>query len=141
MSNAISTYKVYLMKGSTAGTSSPTYTQLVEIKDFPDLGSDPALLDKTTLSDSMRTYISGLQDSGALVFTANYNTTDYSTLAALAGANNQYQVCFGSTSGSDGAFSFDGYLSVYVAGGGVNEVVDMKITIVPSSAITAIMPS
>ena len=39
--------------------------------------------------------------------------------------------------GSDGKFEFKGQLSVFPVGGGVNEVVDMTITIAPSTPITA----
>lgn len=45
---AISTYKVFLMKGTTSG-SSTTYEKLVDIKDFPDLGGAPEMLETTTL--------------------------------------------------------------------------------------------
>ena len=38
--------------------------------------------------------------------------------------------------GSDGKFEFKGQLSVFPVGGGVNEVVDMTITIAPSTPIT-----
>lgn len=55
-----------------------------------------------------------------------------------------YAVWFGGTEnagvvtpdGSNGKFSFDGELSVYPVGGGVNEVVNMNITIAPSTPIT-----
>ena len=49
---AISTYKVFLMKASGG-----TYTKLIDIKDFPDLGGAPEMLETTTLSDKMQTYI------------------------------------------------------------------------------------
>ena len=130
MSDAISTYQVTLQHYATSA-----YSPLVEIKDFPDLGGDISVLDKTTLSENMRTYIPGIQDSGALEFTANYNLTDYQTLVALRGTEEKYAVYFGSN-GADGKFLFDGYLDVHPVGAGVNEVVDMKITIAPSSVIT-----
>ena len=38
--------------------------------------------------------------------------------------------------GSNGKFEFDGQFSVYHVGGGVNEVVDMNISIAPSTPIT-----
>ena len=38
--------------------------------------------------------------------------------------------------GTDGKFEFKGQLSAYPVGGGVNEVVDMNITIAPSTPIT-----
>ena len=37
--------------------------------------------------------------------------------------------------GTDGKFEFEGQLSVFPVGGGVNEVVDMTITIAPSTPI------
>ena len=137
---AISTYKVYLMKQS--GT---TWSKLVDIKDFPDLGGAPEMLETTTLSDHMQTYIPGIQSNDALEFTCNYTKTDFTTLKALEGATNHYAVWFGGTGtvgnvtpdGSDGKYEFDGQLSVHVVGGGVNEVVDMVISIAPSTVITA----
>lgn len=138
---AISTYKVFLMKKGSTGN---TYTKLIDIKDFPDLGGAPELLETTTLSDKMQTYIPGIQSIDALEFTANYTKTDYDTLAALADTEAEYAVWFGGTEsagtvtpdGSNGKFSFKGKLNVHVVGGGVNEVVDMTITITPSTVIT-----
>ena len=128
---AISTYGVYLMH--KIGTAS-SYTKLVDIKDFPDLGGAAEMLETTTLSDSMQTYIDGIQSSDALEFTANYSKADYTTLQALKSQNIDYAVYFGEN-GNNGIFTFKGYLSVRVNGGGVNEVVGMTISITPSSAI------
>ena len=136
---AISTYKVFLMK-----KTSETWGKLIDIKDFPDLGGSPELLETTTLSDKMQTYIPGIQSLDALEFTANYTKNDYTTLKALEGVENDYAVWFGGTesggvitpTGNDGKFSFKGALSVFTSGGGVNEVVDMTITIAPSTPIT-----
>lgn len=137
---AISTYKIFLMK---KGSSGSTYEKLVDIKDFPDLGGSPEMLETTTLSDKMQTYISGIQSLDALEFTANYTKTDFTTLKALEGQTTSYAVWFGGTesagtltpTGSDGKFEFDGQLSVFPVGGGVNEVVEMTITIAPSTPI------
>lgn len=137
---AISTYKVFLMKKG----SGDTYAKLVDIKDYPDLGGAPEMLETTTLSDKMQTFIEGIQQLDALEFTANYTKADYETLKALEGTQTDFAVWFGATesqgvltpSGSDGKFSFKGTLSVFVNGGGVNEVVDMTITIAPSTIIT-----
>ena len=136
---AISTYKVFLMK-----KNSGTYEKLVDIKEFPDLGGSPEMLETTTLSDNMQTYIPGIQSLDALEFTANYTLADFTALKALDGVENDYAVWFGGTgegdsltpTGSDGKFEFKGQLSAYPVGGGVNEVVDMTITIAPSTPIT-----
>lgn len=136
---AISTYKVFLMK-----KTENAYEKLVDIKDFPDLGGAPEMLETTTLSDKMQTYIPGIQSLDALAFTANYTKDDYTKLKALEGVENDYAVWFGGTekagvvtpTGTDGKFEFKGQLSAYPVGGGVNEVVDMNITIAPSTPIT-----
>lgn len=137
---AISTYKVFLMH-----YTSSSYTKLVDIKSFPDLGGAPEMLETTTLSDNMQTYIAGIQSLDALEFEANYTKEDYTTLKALEGKTEKYAVWFGGTesggvltpSGTDGKFEFEGQLSVYAAGGGVNEVVNMNISIAPSTPIKA----
>jgi hypothetical protein len=136
---AISTYKIFLMK-----KENDAYEKLIDIKEFPDLGGSPEMLETTTLSDSMQTYIPGIQSLDALEFTANYTLADFTALKALDGVENDYAVWFGGTesggvltpTGSDGKFEFKGQLSVFPVGGGVNEVVDMTITIAPSTPIT-----
>lgn len=139
---AISTYKIFLMMMQDSGS---TYAKLVDIKDFPDLGGAPEMLETTTLSDKMQTYIPGIQSLDALEFTANYTKTDFGKLKALEGQTKKFAVWMGATesggtltpSGSDGKFEFEGQLSVFPVGGGVNEVVDMTITIAPSTPITS----
>ena len=138
---AISTYKVFLMHKAS---SEETYKKLIDIKEFPDLGGEPEMLETTTLSDNMQTYIAGIQSMDGLSFSANYDMTEYQKLKALEGKKESYAVWFGGTEssgtvtpdGSNGKFAFDGELSVYPVGGGVNEVVGMTVTIAPSTPIT-----
>lgn len=135
---AISTYKVFLMKKTTE-----SYEKLVNIKDFPDLGGSPEMLETTTLSDKMQTYIPGIQSLDALEFTANYTKTDYEKLKALEEQEMELSVWFGGTesngevtpTGENGKFNFKGYVSVFITGGGVNEVVGMTVSVAPSAAI------
>lgn len=137
---AISTYRIFLMS-STDGSA---YTKLIDIKSFPDLGGAPEMLETTTLSDSMQTYIPGIQSLDALEFEANYTKEDFVKLKAMEGQEKNYAVWFGGNgegetltpTGSDGKFKFKGKLSVYPVGGGVNEVVGMNINIAPSTPIT-----
>lgn len=136
---AISTIYTFLMKGSAATV--PVYSKLTCIDSFPDLGAPPEQIDVTTLCDTMRHYIPGVQDTGSLQFEAFYDAAVYSTLKALAGVSTPYAVWFGGTdsntpTGSNGKFSFTGDLRVNVVGGGVNEAVKMQITIFPSTDIT-----
>ena len=137
---ASSTYKTFLMKkGSSA------YEKLVDIKDFPDIGGAPEMLETTTLSDSMQTYIEGIMSSDAMEFTINYDLATYTTLVGLKGTETEFAIWFGGTEGTDGAvipdgsegkFEFKGYLSVRVVGKGVNEVKEATISIAPSTPIT-----
>lgn len=127
---AISTYGIYLMH-----KVSDSYTKLIDIKDFPDLGGAPEMLETTTLSDSMQTYIPGIQSLDGLEFTANYTKVDFLKLKELEGKDEQFAVYFGEA-GADGIFEFKGSLSVFPVGGGVNEVVGMTISIAPSTPIT-----
>lgn len=136
---AISTYKIFLMKKDGG-----SYSKLIDIKEFPDLGGAPEMLETTTLTDKMQTYIPGIQSLDSLEFTTNYTLEEYKKLKALEGQDAEYAVWFGGTesgdsvtpTGTDGKFKFNGALSVYANGGGTNEVVEMTITIAPSSVIT-----
>ena len=136
---AISTYKIFLMMKKNT-----SYEKLIDIKDFPDLGGSPEMLETTTLSDKMQTYIPGIQSLDALEFTANYTKEDFTKLKALEGLEHEFAVWFGGTeeanvltpTGTDGKFQFKGQLSAFPVGGGVNEVVDMTVTIAPSTPIS-----
>lgn len=132
--SAISTFKTYLMKGTGSGTI--TWSKLVDIKDFPDLGAAPEPIEVTSLSDPARAYIEGIENSEQKSFTCNYDATAYGTIAALKGTECDIAVWFGATEsngvytpdGSSGKFEGRGFLSVYVNGGGVNEPVNMTVT-------------
>lgn len=139
MAKAISTYKTYLMhKGSGS-----TYTKLLDIVSFPNLGGEPETIDTTTLSDPMRTFILGIQATEKMTFECNYNSEDYAKIVELREKESDFAVWFGAATsdnvdtpdGNEGKFSFKGYIDVYVAGGGVNEAVKMQVVIAPSSRI------
>ena len=132
---AISTYQTYLM--SKDGGS---YSKVIDIKSFGDLGGTPELLDTTTLSDKSKTSILGIQGQEAIEFEANYTKQDFTTVKALEGTEHDFAIYMGASAegvpdGSKGKFSFKGNLSVFVKGGGVNEVTSMTISIAPSTEI------
>lgn len=132
---ATSTIKTYLMyKPSTS------YTKLCDIKDYPDLIGAPEALETTTLSNTARTFIEGLQANEQLSFTANYDPSDFDTLAGLKGEEQDLAVDFGeivspATLPSEGRFTFKGFVSVSIVGKGVNEVREMTITVTPTTEI------
>lgn len=140
MSNLYSTYKTFLMQGT--GTGTLTYSKVVDIKNYPDIGGAPDLIDMTTLSNKSKIGVPGVQNNNAMTFDANYDPTDYQKLKALAdGTAKHFAIYFGGTeengvvtpTGADGKFTFDGILDVYVTGGGVNEGRSMQISITPTT--------
>ena len=124
------------MKGTTSG-SSTTWAKLVDIKDIPDLGGPPEQIETTTLSDPGRTYVPGIENTEQKTITCNYDKNDFDTLNALKGVEQNVAIWFGGTEnqgvvtpdGSEGKFEGKAYINVYVAGAGVNEVVNMTVSL------------
>lgn len=140
---ARSTFRTYLMEKETNA-----WAKLVDIKNYPDLGGAPQSIDTTTLSDDTETSIPGVKQLGdGLQFLANYDKANYTKLKALENIEKDYAVWLGGTgtsttdanpTGDEGIWEFKGRLSVYVNGGGVNEVTNMTIVIMPSTAIKSV---
>lgn len=138
---ATSTYKTFLMM-----KESSTYGKLADIKDYPDLGGAPEMLETTTLSDSMQTHVPGIQSLDSLQFTLNYDEAVYDKLVALKDIEKDFAVWFGGTesagvvtpTGDEGKFQFKGMLSVYVTGKHTNEVREMVVSIAATTVITKV---
>ena len=127
---AINTIGIVLKWGTAPGN----VAKVVDIKDYPDLGGTPDMLETTTLSDTASTFILGLLSQGGLEFTCNYTKADYNAVKDDANTALYYSLEIG-TAGADGIFTWQGQHDVIVVGKGVNEVAEMKITLAPSSAI------
>ena len=120
---AISTYGVVLKYGA----ETPTTT--VAIKDFPSLLGKRSALETTTLSDDARTFIPGVrQTEESFDFNANYDPAVYAAINAL----DEVQKC--ELAFSDGSkYTWDGYLSASVNEGSVDAVIEMTVSITPST--------
>ncbi len=130
---ATNTYQTYLMK-SEEGT---TYTKLVDIINYPDLGSAPDKIDVTTLSDAMKTNILGIQGAAdSMDFDILYDPTTFKSLKDMENKTLHLAIFLGGEDGKLGKFKFDGMLSVYLAGGGVNEARKAKVSLSASTVIT-----
>lgn len=117
----------------TAATQEGPFEKLVDITDYPDLGSEPNKLDTTDLSDTKyMTNILGLQEAPDLEFEANYELDKYTEIAALQDAGDQWFNLELGADGVDGIFEWSGSVQVYKNGGTVDEV--RKMTIVLSAA-------
>jgi hypothetical protein len=104
----------------------------VDIKDFPDLGGAPEVLETTTLSDQIQTYIMGIQGSGMMEFTCNYTKDDFDDVMKDANKDLYYALEFGDK-GDEGIFEWQGQHTAWVVGAGVNAVTEFKIGIAPST--------
>ena len=120
---AISSFGVSLKYGAE------TPTTAVVIKDFPSLLGKRSSLETTTLSDDAQTFIAGIrQQSESFDFTANYDPTVYNTLNALT-APQKWSLTFSDGSG----YSWTGTASVSVNEGSVDAVLEMTISVTPST--------
>lgn len=144
MPKAISSYQVLLCDVAVVDDKYK-FTKLIEIKEYPDMGGTPEMLDCTTTSDPIQTLIPGIQmlDNAGLEFNSNYTKANYLKLQGRADKEQKYGVVFGGEPRDDGtvinngegAFIFDGRLSAFPKGGQVNNVVDLGVSIAPSTSI------
>jgi hypothetical protein len=120
---AISTYGVTLKYGTSTATTP------IAIKDFPQILGSRSALETTTLSDDAQTFIPGIrQQAETLDFTANYDAEEMATINALT-AVQKCELAF-----SDGSkFTWDGYVSAAINEGSVDAVVEMTISITPTT--------
>lgn len=116
---AISTYLTKLSIGDRE----------VDIKDFPSLLGKKSSLETTTLSDSAQTFIAGIrQQSESFDFLANYEADVYEELNNLT-TEQECSLFFSDLSG----YTWKGMVSVSVNEGSVDAVLEMTISITPST--------
>lgn len=137
------TYMSFLMHGT--GTGTLTWADLCPIKDYPDFMNDVNAIDITDLQQNMHTYIMGLKDTGGdMAFTANYDKTNFTTVKALEGTEQNLAIWFGGTeasdgtvtpTGSDGKWTFKGFVSVGIVGKGADEAREMQIHVTPTTVM------
>ena len=119
----ISSFGVTLKYGAESAQTA------VVIKDFPSLLGKRSSLETTTLSDDAQTFISGIrQQSESFDFLANYDAEVYSGLNALT-ESQKWELSF-----SDGSkYNWEGTVSVSVNEGSVDSVLEMTISVTPST--------
>ena len=121
---AISTLGVSLRYGE----ASPT-TEL-KIKDFPSLLGKRSSLETTDLSCDAQTFISGVrQQSESFDFLANYEPAVYEALNEMGNNELKWSLTFSDKSG----FTWSGTVSVSVNEGSVDSVLEMTISVTPST--------
>lgn len=115
---------------SSQNTTLTIASKAYAIKDFPAILGERSALETTTLSDDAQTYIQGIrQQSESFPFLANYNSAEYDALNNLTGNENECKLTF-----SDGSnFTWKGAVSASINEGSVDSVLEMTISIVPST--------
>jgi hypothetical protein len=100
-----------------------------KIKDFPSILGQRSSLETTTLSDDAQTFIPGIrQQSENFPFLANYDATVYAEINALTG-DQECELTFG-----DGSkYTWQGSVSASINEGSVDAVLEMTITVTPST--------
>lgn len=127
ISTATTTLNYKLLEGDT-------FSKLVDIISYPDLGSAPSKLDSTDLTQaSYKTSIFGLQETPDLTFECNYDEDAFDEVNSLTGSKYFFQLVFGT---NDGAFTWEGQIRVYANGGGVDEVRKMTVILSASTPVT-----
>lgn len=106
------------------------FEKLIDITQYPDLGGAKEKIDVTTLSDTKKRTINGVEDVNDLEFSAWYEKADYEKLLEVEKADkiDTYQLWFGED-GEDGIFEWAGKMAVYPASGGVNAAREMSFSI------------
>lgn len=123
MATPISTYQAVFKYGASSANTA------IDIKSFPQILAPRTALETTTMSDDARTYIQGIRETpDSFDFTCNWDKTVFNTINALTTA----QKCL--LQFSDGSsFSWDGYISAANNDGDVNAVVEMTISVTPTT--------
>lgn len=113
------------------------FVTLIDIKDYPDLGSEPEMVPSTTLSNRQSTAVTGVQELGALTFTANHDIRDYANVKRYEdGEEHDFQLWCGNLGkGEEGIFYWKGTLTAWKTGGGVNDIDEIQIAIANSTDI------
>ena len=113
-----------------------TWKKLIDIKDFPAMGGSPEQIETTTLSNEVSTFVIGVQSMSTLEFLANYSVDGFKSVKALQDSAQVYEfaLAFGkptsdTTYGNLGVFKWQGQVSAWLEGGGVNAVREMRISI------------
>ena len=103
-----------------------SWDKLCDINNYPDMGSTPSKLDNTSLSNpKYKTSQNGLIELSDQVFEANY---DEAVLALINSFTTPFyvQLKFGT---ADGEYTWQGEITAYANGGGVDEIRKMTVSI------------
>ena len=133
-----------LVNGTTlsySATSTGSYTTLAGLKEVPDLGAEPEMVDNTALSDSVIHNELGIGDPGDLEYTFRFKNTEATDAYRVLYARNGQLTYFKHTLVDGTTFSFSAQPSVRLSGGGVNDPQEFVLALALQSDITKADPT
>ncbi len=116
------------------GTTSGSLTELCKIKTYPQLNGEREQIESTDLTDEAQTFVPGVQSVENMQFTANFTTASYQSLKTNALKDGFFELDFGGNAGAKA--TWEGQYDVYVNEGEVNGLIEMTITVYPSTVVT-----
>ena len=118
-------------------------TEMNYVTEIGDIGGTPSDLDATCLKDTMKKNVPGVQDTKAFEITYLFDNSaadsDYRTLKALQTAGGIVPVKVTFPDGTE--FSTTGYVTTYVSGVSVDELVSAKLVVSLESDWTVKKPA
>ncbi|MBR1780542.1 MAG: phage tail protein [Oscillospiraceae bacterium] len=118
-------------------------TALNYVTDIGDIGGTPAELDATSMRDSMKKTVPGVQDTKTFEVTFLYDNSaadsDYRVLKALEKAGKAVAVTVTFPDGT--VFATTGYVSLMISGAQVDELISAKLTVSLQSDWTVTDPA
>lgn len=109
---------------------SETWTELVGLKEIPDLGVEAEKVDNTGLNDKNKQYDNGIGDVGDMKYKFKYKndspTAVHRVLRTAAAENKTLE--FRETLSDGSMTTYDAQVSVKRTGGGVNGVIETEVT-------------
>jgi len=112
---------------------SETWTMLCPVKGIPQIGGEPEQIETTTLEDDSQTFIDGVQSQDAMSFTVNYDLATYKKIKALT-VEQDLSIWLGNDGdGTEGKFTGKGKVNVYVNEADVNAVIEMTVSVTPTT--------
>lgn len=136
-----------LANGATLGykpTSATTaYTNLEGLKEIPEIGVEPEMVDNTTLTDSHKKYEAGIGDLPNMTYKFKYDNTSssssYRLLKACEASGGTY--AFEETLDDGTKINYSAQVTVKLGGGGVNSAVEFEATMYVQSELTITDPA
>lgn len=115
---------------------------LAGLKEIPELGADPELVENTCLTDQTKKYEMGIGDLGNVAYVFKYdNSSEDTAYRILRGLDSSQSYEFTETL-KDGTKSvFSAQPSVKRGGGGVNGVLDFTLSLAVTSEIAITDPA